>query len=172
MLFVLLLSYCVVWFVIVLSTFDLSSTYCDVWFIVGLLRHGVVCHIIATFYLCGAIQTDKTNLINRRYQIIVVSMLKNWSHIYSSHYIIKFIGFMPIYYVINLYIVSSCMVLSYLSLIYRSIASLNQNSFSLKKRNKENNDLSFHFHQTQTLYESYFFFFFKRKNYIIDSNVQ
>ena len=39
---------------------------------------------------------------------------------YSSHYIIKFIGFMSIYYVINLDIVSSCMIFSnlYISWIY------------------------------------------------------
>ena len=47
---------------------------------------------------------------------MVVSMLKNWSRIYSNHYIIKFVGFMPIYYTINLDIVSSYMVFSYLYL--------------------------------------------------------
>ena len=42
------------------------------------------------------------------------------THKYSSHYIIKFIGFMSIYYVINLDIVSSCMIFSnlYISWIY------------------------------------------------------
>ena len=64
----------------------------------------------------GAIQTGKVDLINRRYQIIVISMLKNWSCMYSSHYFIKCLGFMPIYYDINLDIVSSCMVFSYLYL--------------------------------------------------------
>ena len=47
---------------------------------------------------------------------MVVSMLKNWSRRYSTHYIIKFIGFMSIYYAINLDIVSSYMVFSYLYL--------------------------------------------------------
>ena len=66
------------------------------------------------FYL---IQTGKMDLINSIYQIMVVSMLmKNWNCIYSSHYIIKFIDFMPIYYTIKLDIVSSCMVFSYLYL--------------------------------------------------------
>ena len=49
-------------------------------------RRGAVCHLVATFYLCGAIQTNNANLIN---QIMVVSMLKNWSCRYSSHYFIK-----------------------------------------------------------------------------------
>ena len=64
----------------------------------------------------GAIQTGKVDLINRRYQIIVISMLKNWSCMYSSHYFIKILGFMPIYYAINLDIVSFCMIFSYLYL--------------------------------------------------------
>ena len=52
--------------VIVLSMFGLSSFY----------GYGIVCHLVATFYLHGAIQTSKTDLINQIYQIIV-SMLKN-----------------------------------------------------------------------------------------------
>ena len=38
---------------------------------------------------------------------MVFSILKNQNRRCSSHYIIKFIGFMSIYYVINLDIVSS-----------------------------------------------------------------
>ena len=64
----------------------------------------------------GAIQTGIVDLINPRYQIIFVSMLKNWNLKYSSHYIIKCIGFIQIYYVINQDIVSSHMVFSYLYL--------------------------------------------------------
>ena len=45
---------------------------------------------------------------------MVVNMLNNWNRKYSSRYIIKFVGFMLIYYTINLDIVSSCMVFSYL----------------------------------------------------------
>ena len=56
------------------------------------------------------------DLISRRYQIIVVSMLKNKSCRYFSCYIIKFVGFMPSYYAINLDIVPSCMVFNNLSL--------------------------------------------------------
>ena len=41
---------------------------------------------------------------------MVVSMLKNWSCRYSSRYFIKFVAFMPIYYVINLDVVLSYMV--------------------------------------------------------------
>ena len=47
---------------------------------------------------------------------MVVSILKNWSRRYSSHYIIKFVGFIPIYFAIKLNIISSCMIFSYLYL--------------------------------------------------------
>ena len=51
---------------------------------------------------------DKTNSIKRSKQIIVISMLKNWSHIYSNHHrIIKYIGFKSIHYVINPDVTSS-----------------------------------------------------------------
>ena len=104
-----ILFFCVV---VVLSTFDLltfglSSAYYKVMLIVVLLRR---------FICVGAVQTGKAYLINQIYQIMIVSMLKNLSHIYCSHYIIKFIGFMPIYYVINLDIVLSYIVFSYLYL--------------------------------------------------------
>ena len=65
----------------------------------------------------GVIQTDKTDSISRQYQIIVVNMLKNLRRRYFNHYIIKFISFIPIYYTINLNIVSSCMIFNYLYLI-------------------------------------------------------
>ena len=41
---------------------------------------------------------------------MVIKMLKNWSHRYFNHYIIKFLRIIPIYYAIKLDIVSSCMV--------------------------------------------------------------
>ena len=85
----------------------LSSSYCSIWFIVDLLRHGSFCRLIATFYLCGAIQIGKGNSIGERYQIMVVNMLKNWNRRYSIHCSTKFLGFMPIYYAINPDIVSS-----------------------------------------------------------------
>ena len=47
---------------------------------------------------------------------MVVGMLKNQSSGNSNHYIIKFIGFISIYYTINMYIVSSFMVFSNLYL--------------------------------------------------------
>ena len=64
----------------------------------------------------GVIQIGKADLISRRYQIMLVNMLNNWSRTYSSHYIIKFVSFISIYYTINLDIVSSYMVFSYLYL--------------------------------------------------------
>ena len=45
---------------------------------------------------------------------MVVNILNNWSRKYISHYIIKFVGFILIYYAINLNIVLSYMVFSYL----------------------------------------------------------
>ena len=101
-----------VWFVIILSMFGLSSFY-----------RRLVCHrfidvvlfvvLLQRFICVGAIQTTKIDLTSRRYQIIVINMLKNLNCKYSSHYFIKFVGFMPIYYAINLDIVSSCMIFSY-----------------------------------------------------------
>ena len=91
--------------IILLSMFGLSSACYDVVLFVILLR---------CFICMRAIQIGKTNLINR-YQIIVVSMLKNWNCKYFSHYFMKFLGFMTIYYTINP-VVSSYMVFSHLYL--------------------------------------------------------
>ena len=69
--------------------------------------------ILLQLFICmGTIQIDKIYLISQIYQIIVVGMLKIWSYKYSNHYFIKFIGFLLIYYVINLDIVSLCMIFS------------------------------------------------------------
>ena len=64
------------------------------------------------------IQTSKANSINQIYHIMVVSMLKNWSFRYFNHFIIKFVGFMLIYYIINLDIISSFIVFSNLCIEY------------------------------------------------------
>ena len=72
--------------------------------------------VLLRYFTCvGVIHTSKTDLINRRYQIMVFSMLKK-SYRYSSNYFIKFIGFMSIYYAINLDIFSLYMVFNYLYL--------------------------------------------------------
>ena len=68
--------------------------------------------LLKRFIFVEAIQIGKTDSISRIYQIMVVSILNNWSCIYYSHYIIRFVGFMLIYYVINLNIVSFCFVFS------------------------------------------------------------
>ena len=90
--------------IVVLSTFGLSSFYLPL----------VCCWLVTMWYCssscCGvlsmmAIQTSKTNLISRKYQIMIINMLKNWSFRYFSHYFNKFVGFRPIYYAINLDIV-------------------------------------------------------------------
>ena len=53
----------------------------------------------------GVIHTTKADSINPIYHIMVVIILKNRSRKYFSHYIIKFIGFMLIYYAINLNVI-------------------------------------------------------------------
>ena len=63
----------------------LSQSYCSIWFFIYLLQRDSV---VARFYLCGAIQRDKVDSIDRRYKIMVVIMLKNLSRRYSSRYII------------------------------------------------------------------------------------
>ena len=83
--------------------FDLLFICYVVVFFVILLQH---------FIFVEAIQIGKADSISRIYQIMVVSILNNWSYIYYSHYIIRFVGFMLIYYVINLNIVSFCFVFS------------------------------------------------------------
>ena len=87
--------------------FGLSSCY-DVKFFVNLLGY---------FICIKAIHTSKAD------SIIVFNVSKNQSHKYYNYYIIKFIGFMSIFYVINLDIISSYTVFSDL---YRSLTSLNQ----------------------------------------------
>ena len=51
------------------------------------------------------IPTGKADSISRRYQIMVIGILKNYNRRYSRQYIIKFVGLMLIYYIINQYIV-------------------------------------------------------------------
>ena len=77
--------------------------------------------LLQHFIRVRAIQISKTDLISQIYQIIVVSMLKKWGYIYYSHYFIKFVGFMLIYYAINLDIVSSYMIFSYLYIRFINI---------------------------------------------------
>ena len=106
--------------------------YCSVWFIIDLLQ--IILFVIFLHHLiCGwTIQTSITNSISQRYQIIIVNMLKNWNRRYFSHYIIKFIDFIPIHYTINLDIVSFFMVFNnrYLTSIYllTSLKNKNKNS--------------------------------------------
>ena len=63
-----------------------------------------------------AIQTSKTDSIGRKYQIMIVSILKNWSSRYSSRYIITFVGIIQSYYAINLILFHTYMIFSNLYL--------------------------------------------------------
>ena len=77
--------------------FDLLLTCYDIIFFIVLLRR---------FIFMEAIHIDKTDLINQRYQNMIVNILKNYNYRYSSYYIIKFIVFISIY-AINLDIIPS-----------------------------------------------------------------
>ena len=65
-------------------------------------------HLMAKLSNIWVIQTIKHIRSDiKTNQIMIVNMLQNWSHMYSSHYmIIKYVSFKPIHYVINLNIVS------------------------------------------------------------------
>ena len=68
-----------------ITTFGSSlACYDEVLFVVLLRR----------FICVRVIEIDKVDLISRIYEMMVVSMLKNKSRRYSSHYIIKFVDFM------------------------------------------------------------------------------
>ena len=97
-----------------LGFFFVLSSFFGVWFIVSLLRCGVVRRLIAVFYLCGDDSDGQKRSDQFKISNMIISILNNWSHRNSSNYIIKFVSFIPIYYAINLDIVSSYMIFSYL----------------------------------------------------------
>ena len=76
--------------------------------------YDVILFVVLLYYFIyvRAIRIDKTDSINRRYQTMIVSILNNWIYINFNLYIIKILGFIPIYYTINLYIVLSFMIFS------------------------------------------------------------
>ena len=76
--------------------------------------YDVILFVVLLYYFIyvRAIRIDKADSISRRYQTMIVSMLNNWIHIYFNLYIIKILGFIPIYYTVNLYIISSFMIFS------------------------------------------------------------
>ena len=89
----------------------------DIWFVISLLRRGVVRCLVTTFYPCEGDSDRKDKFDHLKISnYMEVGMLKNWSCRYSSRYFIKFVGFMPVYYAINLNIALSCMVFNYLYL--------------------------------------------------------
>ena len=71
--------------------------------------------LLRCFICVKTIKTYKIDLISQIYQIIIISIFNNCNYRYFNNYFIKFIGFMLIYYVINL-IVSSYMDFSHLYL--------------------------------------------------------
>ena len=78
---------------------------------ISMITVAFVCSMIR--FLDGQSVFDQTNITN---QIMVVNMLQNLSNMYSSHYrAIKCVGFEPIHYANNLYVVSSPMIF-YLSM--------------------------------------------------------
>ena len=85
----------------------------------SLFGHDIFRRLIAMFYFIEAIQRSKTNSINRKYRIMIINILKNQSRRYYNNYIIKFIGFISIYYAINLNII--LFFISYSNLYLASI---------------------------------------------------
>ena len=82
-------------------------------FIAAFASHPMACYDMVAFYLCKGdsdrqSRFDRSKISNNGRQY--VEEHENWSRKYSSHYFIKFVGFIPIYYIINLDIVLSCMV--------------------------------------------------------------
>ena len=72
-----------------------------------------------------SIKIDKTDSISRIYQIMIVSILKNRNQKYYSYFIIKFVGFMLIYYDINFDIISWFLVIYILNIsIYFKFKSI------------------------------------------------
>ena len=101
----------------VLFCFLCCRRFIDVWFVDGLCYNVVLFIVLLQCFICArVIQKDKLDLISRIYQIMVDSMLKKLSCRYSSYNFIKFVSFMLIYYTINLDIISSYMVFTYLYL--------------------------------------------------------
>ena len=80
--------------------FGLSSACYNMVLFIVLLHH---------FICVKPIHTSKAYSIIRIYQTMVINILKNRDRKYSSYYIIKFVGFISIYYTINLDIVSCLM---------------------------------------------------------------
>ena len=113
----------------------LSSSYYDVWFFVGLLQCGVFHRLVTTLYLCMTNSDRQNGFDQLKISYLVIGMLKNESHRYSSYYIIKFLGFILIYYAINMDIVSSFMVSNnlYLGSIALLQVCINKIIFPLKK---------------------------------------
>ena len=92
--------------IVVLLTFGLLSFY----------RRGVIHHLIAVFYLYGSDSNMQKIFDHLKISNYDSQYVKELGYKYSSNYFIKFLDFMSIYYAINLDIVSSCMIFSYLYL--------------------------------------------------------
>ena len=70
-------------------------------------------------FWCVGNSNGKIDSIKTSSQIMVVSMLQNWSHIYSSHHrIIKCVGFKSIHCTINLNVATSSKVFSEFDYIF------------------------------------------------------
>ena len=85
--------------------FMISSSCFYVWFCVVLLQCFVFHCLAAAFYLCvgNSGEENKFDKIETINHIMVICMLQNRSHRYSSYYsIFKIINFNMIYYTINL----------------------------------------------------------------------
>ena len=77
---------------------------CGLWFCIILIRWFVYVVLLLCFLVCERFRRQSIfDQIEATNQIIVVNILQNRSHMYSSHYIsIKCVGFKSIHYAINL----------------------------------------------------------------------
>ena len=118
------------------------------------------------------IQTSNLDLISRRYQLMVVDMLKNWSCRYSNHYFIKFITFMLFIMLLTwiLFHYIWFLVICILDLsIYSKFESIIL--FFLKKR-KKNTFANFfiflkQFFKSVFILFIYFYIFFTTKHFLV-----
>ena len=124
------------------------------------------------FIRMRVIQTSNLDLISRRYQLMVVDMLKNWSCRYSSHYFIKFITFMLFIMLLTWILLHYIwfLVICILDLsIYSKFESIIL--FFLKKR-KKNTFANFfiflkQFFKSVFILFIYFYIFFTTKHFLV-----
>ena len=128
--------YFILFFVISLSCYNVC------YFVIVWLRCFFFRRLVMSIYLCGGNSCEQNifDQIETTNQIIVISMLQNYSHMYSNHNsIIKIVSFESIYYVINPNTISFSMIFSnlvYVFFINVSLILINKMIFFSEKTYK------------------------------------